>query len=364
MRVLQIGLSNFPGGIEAFVMTYFRQLVNRGVVFDFVDIYGDGIAFENEIKSLGGKIYYTPNYKKHPIKAEKKMEEIIKENGYQIVHINMLSAANLLPLKATKRAGKIAVVHAHNNNTHGIVRSFMHKYNSKRLKKMDAVCLACSKDSGKWMFQNKDFQVIPNAISAEKFSFSQDSRLFIRNQLGLSTDDLVIGFCGRLDKQKNPLYLINILHEVKIKRSDSKAKLLIVGDGELKQDVIDYAIKMGVKEDVIFAGIQRNVAPWYSAMDCFVLPSVYEGFGIVCIEAQACGLPCFVSTAVSAEVNITDNVKYLPLDNLSAWGDNISNVRTSKKVEERNNNVLNTQYDIDKSASQLYEVYIKAMTQQ
>ena len=136
------------------------------------------------------------------------------------------------------------------------------------------VRLACGKAAGDWLFDGQSYQVIPNAILPDKFSFSSDNRYSLRSKVNLSADDFVIGFVGRLDPQKNPLFLIDILSKVKEYNESKNIKLLIVGDGLLRNDMLNYATKKDLVEDVIFVGIQKYTAPWYSAMDCFVLPSL------------------------------------------------------------------------------------------
>lgn len=148
------------------------------------------------------------------------------------------------------------------------------------------------------------------------------------------------------------------MSKVKEYNESKNIKLLIVGDGLLRNDMLNYATKKDLVEDVIFVGIQKYTAPWYSAMDCFVLPSLYEGFGIVCIEAQASGLPCFVSENVSSEVNFANRVKYLTISKISNWADSIQTViNGSQNFESRINGVLNTKYDIDVSAGALCDLY-------
>ena len=359
MRVLHIGLSKNPGGIETFIMTYFRKLVHKDIVFDFIDIYGDGLAFAGEIEFLGGKVFTVSNYKKHPIKAKKEMISIIKENKYKIVHINMLSAANILPLLAVKNTGAIAVVHAHNDRTQGLLRTLMHSLNLTALRKNSDIKLACSVEAGKWLWGKGIFSVIPNAIDADNFSFSMNDRVLSRRSLGISDSDFVIGFVGRLSTQKNPLYLIDIFYAVK-QQTHRNVKLLLIGDGPLKNSVMSYAKDKGVINDTIFAGIQSNTSQWYSVFDCFVLPSLYEGFGIVAVEAQANGLPCFVSAHVPPAIKIADSLRFLPLDNgANNWADAIVSVADNDAVE-RNNNIKGTQYDSEVSVTELSDVYLYA----
>lgn len=360
MRVLQIGLSKNIGGIETFVMSYYRRLAQMGIVFDFIDTYGDGLAFSDEIESLGGKIFTIPNYKKHPFIAKKLMLNIIRENKYECVHIHMLSAANLLPLKAALKAGSVAIVHAHNNNTHGFLRTVMHNMNVGRLRRLSEVRLSCGKEAGDWLYGKYPFRVIPNAIDAEKFSFSESNRHAIREKIGISAEDFVIGFVGRLSTQKNPFYLIDILSAVKTD-STRPVKMLVVGEGELKEKVEKYAQEKGVVDDLVFAGRQNDMAPWYSAMDCFVLPSLYEGFVIVGIEAQANGLRCFMSEQVPHEINITGTVKFLPLIKpASNWRERISDIEDFS-YGRGVNGIIGTTYDITVSADTLCQVYANAI---
>lgn len=357
MKILQIGLSKNYGGIESFVMSYFRELVKKDVIFDFVDIYGDGLAYSDEILSHGGKIYTLPNYKKHPVKAKKLMTEIIKDGGYGCVHINMLSAANILPLKATLKAGNVPIVHSHNSNTEGFLRGMMHKINLKRLRKLAAIKLSCGQVAGEWLFGNDEFLVVPNAVDTMVFAYDKDKRKQIRDSLNVSDETLLLGFAGRLTGQKNPLYLLDILERTK-SRAGRCVKLLIVGDGELKADLLRKAEERGLSDYVITVGRQTPVAPWYSAMDAFLLPSLYEGFVIVGVEAQANGLPCYMSDKVSKEIKLTDAVDFLSIDgDASNWAESI--LCDIGDAERGKPYLKGTIYDITVSADRLKSIYEK-----
>lgn len=360
MRILQIGLSKNIGGIETFVMRYFREMVKIGICFDFVDIYGDGIAFENEIKTLGGKIYTSPNYKRHPLKAKKYIYQVMKNNDYNCVHIHMLSAANLIPLYAAKKAKVISIVHSHNNNTQGI-KKILHRINKYKVLKIADFRLSCGKEAGEWFYGKSAFEIIPNAIEANKFTFSEDNRRIIREKMGLSQEDFVIGFVGRLSHQKNPLYLVDIMKALNI-TARNNVKLLIVGDGDLRIKLEEYAKGEGVFNNIIFAGLQSEISMWYSAMDCLVLPSLFEGFVIVGVEAQANGLKCFMSDNVPHEINITGGVEFLPLDhNGVIWGDRIGVFMNNMGLQSRETNkIVDTVYDISVGIKQLYNVYQEA----
>ncbi len=322
MRVLQIGLSSVKGGIESCILDHARALREKDVVFDYVDIYGDGIACADEISQLGGAIYTLPNYKRHYSESKKKLKQIITDNGYKYIHVNMLSAASLMSIQVAKELGIVPIVHSHNAGTVGLVRLLLHSVNFKRMSKMNMIRLACSEKAGRWMFGNKEFQIIPNGIQTDKYAFSQESREKIRKSLNISDDEQVLGFVGRIEQQKNPLYLIKVL--LSLKKLRSNVKLIVVGDGLLRKDMMELAEQNGLTNDIYFAGMQKDASTWYSAFDAFLLTSLYEGLPIASIEAQASGLPCFISDTVTKEVDLTDNVYYCELtDGADNWASEI-----------------------------------------
>ena len=129
MRILQIGMGNVAGGLEAFVMNYYRVLIHMDVQFDFVCMY-DKIAYEEEIQKLGGKIFYVPNVKKHYHGYIKELRKILQENEYTAVHVNMLSAANIVPLRvAHEMGGKKVIAHSHSSSCPGLIRNLMDSFN-------------------------------------------------------------------------------------------------------------------------------------------------------------------------------------------------------------------------------------------
>ena len=168
LRILHIGFSRNPGGVENVIMNYYRYINRNDFQFDFLDLYGEGIAFSEEIKSLGGKIYHLPNYKRHPISAAKKLDKILDKLGYAIVHVHMQSAANLLPILISLNHGKeVVICHSHSSSTpRGLLRKLLNALNIKYLRKLPVIKWACGECAGQWMwgnqFDKKD--IVPNAI--------------------------------------------------------------------------------------------------------------------------------------------------------------------------------------------------------
>ena len=189
MKILQIGMGNVAGGLEAFVMNYYRVLVHMDIQFDFVCMY-DKIAYEEEIRKLGGRIYYIPNVKKNYQGYIKELKKILKETKYDAVHVNMLSAANIVPLRVahTMKVPKI-IAHSHSSSCPGLIRKIMDNWNRPKIAKYATDRIACGEMAGRWLFGDKAFQsgqvtLINNAIQAEKFSFSEKDRDSLRKELG------------------------------------------------------------------------------------------------------------------------------------------------------------------------------------
>lgn len=358
-RILQIGMHEKLGGVETFLMNYYMHIDKTKVQFDFINMYEEDLCFSKEIKEMGGKIYKVRNVKKHPLQYFNQIKKIIKENEYDIVHINMLSAANILPILAADCANaKNIIVHSHNNNVpKGMLRKILNQINKKIILKKATTLLACSEEAGKWLFGDKsEFTVIKNAIDVNKFKYDSQKREEIRKKYGLE-DKLVLGHIGRFEEQKNHKFLIEIFEKVREKNKD--AKLLLVGDGILKEKIEEEVKKKNLKQDVIFIGSSYNVSDFYQAMDAFIFPSLFEGLGIVLIEAQCNGLDCFTSKdTVPKEADISNNVEYISLNNNpEEWSEKI----LQKKIERKKDyfDKLDKKYDINIAVKKLEDIYMK-----
>lgn len=362
MKVLQIGLSNNPGGVETFALNYNRELAKKGVVFDYVSMYG-AIAYADEIRQLGGKIFIVPNVKKNYFGYVKAFRKILAEGNYDVVHVNMLSASNIVPLRLAKAAGvKKVIAHSHNGSTPGLIRKVMHRMNQPKIFRYANVRLACGNEAAKFMFGEKycrehEVPIVSNAIDVEKYLFSEAERDRLRGGLGWK-DEFVIGHVGRFGIQKNHAAVVEIFREVV--KLEPRARLCLVGDGELRLETEQKFKEYGICEKVYFAGVQREVWKYLSAMDVFLLPSLFEGLPFVLVEAQANGLSCVVSDTVSQEAFLTDRVTALSLQQSYVdWAEKI--IDYSKHVRpdiEQTRDVLKrAHFDIEVEAEQLLRLY-------
>ena len=362
MKILQVGLSYNHGGIESCIMNYYREFVGRGVQFDFISIHST-LACEDEIKKLGGKIFYIPNMKQHPIKYKKAMEKIILQGNYDVIYVNMLSAANILPLSVANKCGcKKIVAHSHNNDTPGIHRKILHRLNKRKVGRYATDLVACSKSAAQFMFGDKlcgEAKIVNNGISVERFLFSEEKRRKIQNELGLSDKNMVVGHVGRFQYQKNQTFLVDIFYELQKKKPE--AKLILVGDGPGRGSIQEKVDSLKISDKVVFLGERQDVEEILCAMDVMVIPSRFEGLGMVVIEAQCAGLPVVCSDVLVDETKVLEQYEKVSLSQTpETWAEIVlkwykgpnraeDNYLVRKQMEEKG-------YDIKKESEKLWEI--------
>ena len=354
MRVLQVIGSLGYAGVENVVMNYYRHIDREQVQFDFVTCSMEPERFDEEIESLGGRIFRLPSRSRHPFQYMKHLYTLIKQEGYSIVHIEQNSASMAMDALVSRMTGvKMIIGHSHNTSCsimwqHYLFRPFVNLLVTHRL--------ACSDAAGRWIFgRRKDVLVLNNAIEVEKFYPNETVRKAIRQKYHIE-DRIVIGSVGRLERVKNLFRLVDIFEQIRKQRSN--ATLMIVGDGSLREELQKYVDEKGVSDACIFTGRTTEVNEMYQAMDAFVLPSLYEGLPLVTVEAQAAGLPCIVSTEVPAP-NITGLCLHLNLtESDEHWADFIL-----KHINENKNDPReafeHSEYDIKKVAKKLQDYYEK-----
>lgn len=315
-RVLQFGMTYNPGGIESFIMNYYRHIDRQKIQFDFVNMY-DEIAYENEINLLGGKVYNITSFRSNPVKNYLEIRKIIKNNKYDIIHVNMLSMAYITPILVAKDLGvKKIIAHSHNSSMPpNLFKKILHKVNQIFFNKYITQFCACSKDAGKWMFGDsvleENIHIINNAVDTLHFTYNEIKREEIRLKLGIN-DKFVIGNVARFDYQKNHNFLIDIFFEVQ--QENENAILLLVGDGPLRKSIEEKVAKLSIQDKVIFLGVREDIADLMQVMDVFLLPSYFEGLAVVLIEAQASGLITICSDSIPNEVNVSNSVEFLKLE--------------------------------------------------
>jgi len=303
-------------GIQSFLMNLYRNIDRKKVQFDFLVHSMEGGAFDAEIEDMGGQIYRVHRMSSpHFLHYNRDVARALTAYPYKIVHshINLLSSFTLKVAMQHKLPVRIAHSHSSSVLDSGFKR-LIKLYAKSQMPKYATHFFACSKDAGIWQFGKElwndgKIKLIPNGIDIARNLFSNEKRQAIRDKLNIGNEDFVIGHVGAFRKVKNHSFLAKVFSE--IKKLKPNAKLLLVGSGELEEDTRCRLDELEVLDDAIFAGSVSNVCDYYSAMDAFVFPSLYEGLGIVLIEAQSNGLPCFASNAMPDEANLSE--RYYPV---------------------------------------------------
>ena len=359
IRVLQIIGDVVGGGVEQVILNYYSHIDRNEIQFDFVVHNGALQSYIDNIKHLGGKVYEITPYKSNPIKTIFEMYNIMK-NKYKIVHSNM-NALSVFPLLAAYLACvPVRILHNHSTDTKAEpLRTFIKHLLRPFAKLFANQYWACSRLAGEWMYGKKAVEsgqvtIINNAIDLKKFAFNKDKRNKLREELGLQ-DCFVIGHVGRFMKQKNHDFLIDIFAEV-VKQKEN-ARLLLIGDGPLRKQIEDKVKALGLAKKVIFTGVRSDVADLYNAMDVFVLPSLYEGLGMVAVEAQANGLPVVASTEVPMEAKVSEKIKFENLkSNIRLWVEKLLSF-SDKDRNGRDASLIDIRFDIKVEAVKLGRRY-------
>lgn len=361
IRVLQIlPGGHVCGGIEFFVMNYYREMVKLGVQFDFLVHYKQKGYFDDEIKKLGGKIYYfSVREDKNLIKYIYQLCKFFyKHKEYKIIHGHMPGMAPIYFFIAKIFGVKCRISHCHVTETENTLKGKILRRIIKIIPFFSNIYFACSKEAGFFMYGKRKFKVIHNAIDIKKFAFNKDKREQIRKKLGI-TDNFVIGHVGRFNLQKNHKFLMEVFNQVYLK--NNKARLLLIGEGPLENEIKKQVKELELENAVMFLGVREDVADLYNAMDCFVFPSIFEGLGIVNIEAQTNGLSCCISDVIPEEVQITNLVKFLSIkDTFKVWAREILGFKDKERISEIKR-VQKAGYDIKSEAKKLRCIYIKLL---
>ncbi len=360
IKVLHIVAALDAGGVENLLYQYYQHMKRQEFQFDFIVHHPTKGVLEEAFEAMGATIYRVPSKHENIVENVKAMRQIIQQGNYDIVHCHQ-DAISAIPLYLAKRLGiKHRIAHAHNVYTDESwklkVRNTLLRYVLKR--SANSYC-ACSVAAGEWLFRKKFLKknkliLIKNAININKFKFDAGIRNHMR-QVNQLEDKIVIGHVGRFTEQKNHMFLLEVFKETFVR--EPKAMLLLIGDGELKKNIVERAKKLGIDKQIKFLGKQDNVANWMQAMDVFVLPSLYEGLGIVLIEAQATGLSCIASNQVPAEAKLTSKVKFLSLsDPKEKWAEEILKSLSSERNGEKQT-LQEAGYDIEMAVKELESLY-------
>lgn len=354
IRVAHVMGKMVGGGLEQVVMNYYRHIDRSRVQFDLVVDSDSTLVPREEVESLGGRVFIVPPYQ-HVLAYQRALTDLFREQGWQIVHSHE-NALSVFPLRAAKRAGvPVRIAHSHSTSGKGEPLRNAAKRALRRLSNVYPTHrMACSRAAGEWLFgKGADFEVVYNAVDLSAFAFDAGARREARAGLGVPEGALVVGHVGRFAAQKNHAFLLDAFAGAARRRPD--AVLALAGDGPLRPEMERRAGELGLSGRVLFLGQRGDVGRLYQAFDVFCLPSLYEGLGMVAVEAQRAGLPCLLSDRITREVDVTGTVRFLPVDDPSAWADALCAAGPGGRLAVRPDDF--SDYDIGRAAAGLAETY-------
>ena len=311
IRVLQVLSILNQGGAENMVMNLYRAIDREQIQFDFIVHTNERGAFDDEVESLGATIYHAPNYTgtNHFQYIRWWKNFLDSHPEYKILHSHIRGYASIY-IPIAKKHGLKTIIHSHSTSNGKGFSAFVKKILQYPLRYQADYLFACSKEAGEWLFgkiavEKDNFKVIRNGIDCDRFQFNEKNREQIRKEYGIE-DNFVIGHVGRHTSAKNPIFLLEIFAEVY--KKNPTARLLQIGQGEMTEQMKEKCCEHGVQNAVIFAGAHNDVEKYYSAMDVFLFPSLWEGLPVTLVEAQVNELPCVISDVITREVVINETL--------------------------------------------------------
>lgn len=348
------------GGVESVVYNYCSHMNQSKYEWHLLYQHEPSQKNVDEFEKLGFKLRRIPKKAKHPIKNYKATYKYLKDNEIEIVHCHM-TLMNFIPLMAAKKLGiKVRICHSHNSDARN--KNIFKKVFEMICKKLSisyaTELVACGEDAGKYMYGNRKFLILNNALDLKKFQYNIAMREKIRKQYHIDEEKIIIGHIGRFTEQKNHEFLLDVFE--KVAKLNNKYILMLIGDGE-RRDFIEKKInELNIKDKVILTGIVNNTNEFYSAFDMFVLPSIWEGLPVVGIEAQIAGLPCLFANKIDENVIIDKEKSRLLELQQERWISEINSL--ADKIKERDINMHEFEernLNIEREIQKLEELYAK-----
>lgn len=353
------------GGLTAVMMNYYRMLWK---VPEYVDKYHIDFcsqtacpddALLTEIKAHGCKYHALPSRKKTPLKHLLALRGLVKEENYDIVHLNCNSATSTLDLLAIGNCAKRRITHVHTTQSQYPV---VHKLLKPLFNRLYTDAIACTEDAGEWLY-TRPYTVLNNAIDLDKFAYNESVRNQLRQEYGITDDDFVIGHVGKMySTQKNQEYLISIFPE--IQKKIPNAKLVLVGGGTRLEEYQCKAREMNLEDRIIFTGFHSNINDYVQMFDVFCFPSRFEGLGMAAVEAQASGLPAILSDQIPSDAAMTSNTTICGIDSENAkdWVSAILKYKTEEmprsiRCEKAQSEITARGYNIANQLNELIKIY-------
>ena len=360
IRVLHILQRMEAGGTQALLMNIYRKIDRTKVQFDFLVVYKEKQFYDDEIEKMGGHVYKLSF--REDLNLPKFQKDLAvfftQHHEYKIVHCHAYTIGYFC-LKAAKKAGiPVRIAHSHSNAAVHDVKLPLKLIMQKLFTRYSTDLFACSEEAGKFAFKGKKFGIVQNAIDSQKFIADANIREEIRKALRVE-NKFVVGHVGRMQPEKNHDFLIDVFAE--LKKSKPDAELILVGTGPLEDKVKSKVVEKGLSDCVHFLGNRKDMNRIYQAMDVFVFPSLFEGLGIVAIEAQAAGVPIVCSEGLPPETDITPIYRKLLLsDGEEKWANAALEMAQNLKAHTNMQQyVIDAGFDMDATAKYMESYYLR-----
>lgn len=361
LRILHVVVNMNRGGAEMLLMNLYRNIDREKVQFDFLTCRKG--VFDQEITMMGGRVYRIPYVTEIGQRGfSRELRYFLSTHSdYKVIHSHLDKMSGLVLWAAKKEGVPIRIAHSHNTESEGNHLVKMYKWYIGNYVNRSATHLyACSDAAAKWLFGHRSSQaeLLKNGIDTDKFQFQAHVRTATRQALGIAKDAFVIGHVGRFSHQKNHMFLLNVF--ARVHKEFPFAVLLLVGDGELRDEITERIKALNIQNQVKILGVRADIPELLQAFDVFVFPSFHEGLPVTLVEAQGAGLPCIISDRITEEVDMGMGlVQYLPITEQSKWVHHM--VQIIKKRESREisqETLLKRGYDIKQIAKQTESSYL------
>ena len=361
IKILLVGYGTNLGGIETYLYNLVKNADKNKFEFSFLVFdYGKKVCFEDELHSEGIKFFKitqrTINYKKFL----RDLKNVYINNEFDYIHFNLMDFSCYERITyAYKYSNAKLIIHSHNGSNNyfksmHLRTRFLNYIGKKKIRKINYLKVSCGNKAGQFMFNSNDYIIFNNGIDIDKFCYDEFNRRKIRNELNIKQDEIVYGLVAAFNKVKNHTFLIEIFNH--LLKLNNNCKLLLIGEGIEKNNIIKLIDNLNIKDKVILTGKRNDVNEILSAIDCYVMPSISEGLSISLVEAQVNGLKCYTSDGVDKNSNITGNVEFLSLKKTpKEWAEYIY-----KSNNKRDKDVLNKipdEFNSEKSYQKVFEFY-------
>lgn len=360
-KVLQVMGTLFVGGAETMMVNVFREIDRQELSFDFLVNGNRGGYYEDVVRELGGQVLYLSKKSRHPFRHAREFYRLLRSDSYVAVHFHTQNAfLTAVQMTVARAAGaRRIIVHSHNTQDwRGSALRFFHRWFRGYLYRHADVRAACGKEAARWLFGTEaGVEIVPLPVPCRRFLYSEERYHALRKEAGVEAKTVYV-HVGGFREAKNHWFLLEVFQC--ILKEEPESVLFLVGTGELQEAVRERAARLGIADSVVFCGMVTDVENKLILADVFLFPSKYEGLPTAVLEAQAAGLPCYVSDRVTREVQVTDLVCPISLERPPAqWAEQILEEKDRKRSpRSRYAPIVARTYDVSVTAAQLLRLYL------